>query len=113
MNVTYKHLRLFVEEEAEGWLAYVCDLDRFQLVYEGRLIHPTIVAAQKEAQAKADQILGEATIVDWSEIPAVTFGERSPLIEMDNRDYRSNSVGQGGSSEEAPVNTGSARAFGS
>jgi hypothetical protein len=65
MNVTCKHLRLFVEEEAEGWLAYVYDLDRFQIVHEGRRSHSTIRAAQEEAQSKADEILGEATDIDW------------------------------------------------
>jgi hypothetical protein len=65
MNVTYKHLRLFVEEEAEGWRAYVCDLDAFQFVHEGRLLHPTVEGAQKEAQAKTDKILGETTNIDW------------------------------------------------
>ena len=72
MNITYKHLRLFVEKEPEGWLAYVCDLDQFQFVHEGRLFHSTVEGARKEAQAKADLILGETTNIDWSDIPAVS-----------------------------------------
>jgi len=67
MNITYKHLRLFVEEENEGWRAYVCDLNSFQFVHEGRKSYPTVEAAQKEAQTKADEILGEATNIDWRE----------------------------------------------
>lgn len=66
IGVTYKHLRLFVEEEHDGWAAHVYDLDGMQLVHEGRLFHPTAEAAQKEAQAKADLILGETTDIDWS-----------------------------------------------
>ncbi len=65
MNVTYKNLRLFVEQQDEGWLAYVCDLDRLQFVYEGRRLHLTVAAAQREAQAKADEILGETIEIDW------------------------------------------------
>jgi len=65
MNVTYKHLRLFVEEENEGWVASVCDLNRFQFVHEGRRFHPTIEAAQREAESKANEILKETTNIDW------------------------------------------------
>lgn len=45
MNITHKHLRLFVEEEEADWLAHVCDLDRFQFVHEGQTFHPTVEAA--------------------------------------------------------------------
>lgn len=71
MNVTYKHLRLFVEDEAEGWRAYVCDLEQFQFVHEGRLLHPTLEAAQKEAESKANAILNETANIDWPDIPVM------------------------------------------
>jgi hypothetical protein len=65
MGVTYKHLRLFVEEQSEGWLAFVYDLDQIRFLHEGCLFHGTIEAAQKEAQNQTDLILGEATSIDW------------------------------------------------
>lgn len=65
MNVTYKHLRLFVEQEEKGWLASVCDLSRFEFVYEGRRFHRTVEEARKEAEAKAREILKEIIEVDW------------------------------------------------
>jgi hypothetical protein len=71
MNITYKHLRLFAEEEKEGWLAYVYDLDQFRFVYEGRLFHTTVGEAQNEAQTEADVILGEASLVDWADNPTL------------------------------------------
>ena len=66
IGVTYKHLRLFVEEEHGGWVAHVYDLDQMQLVHEGQPFHPTAEAAQKEAQSQANLILGETTDIDWS-----------------------------------------------
>jgi len=71
MNVTYKHLRLFVEEEPEGWLAYVCDLDQFRFVHEGSLFHATVEGARTEAQTNVDLILGETTDIDWSGAPTL------------------------------------------
>lgn len=71
MNITHKHLRLFVEEEGQGWLASVCDLDQFQFVHEGRTVHPTVEAAQNEAVAKADELLKETTNLEWSNNPTL------------------------------------------
>lgn len=71
MNVTYKHLRLFVEEERAGWVAYVYDLDQIQFVHEGHVVHATAEEAQGEAQSKADLILGEKTAIEWSGNPSM------------------------------------------
>jgi hypothetical protein len=65
VGVTYKHLRLFVKEENEGWYAYVYDLNQLRPVHEGSLSHPNIESAQKEAQTSADLALGETTEIDW------------------------------------------------
>lgn len=71
MNVTCKYLRLFVEEEPQGWLASVYNLEDFRFVYAGRQFHGTAGSAQKEAQARADSMLGEATNIDWFDKVAV------------------------------------------
>ena len=42
-------------------------LKSLQFVHEGRRLHPTIEAAQKEARTKAHEILGEKTNIDWRE----------------------------------------------
>jgi hypothetical protein len=71
MQVTYKNLRLLVREENQGWQAYVYDLDQIRFLHEGEVCHPTVEAAQKEAQSKANLILGETIEVDWSTHPAM------------------------------------------
>ena len=68
MNVTYKHLRLFVEEEEKGWRASICDLSQFEFVHDGRRFHATIEAAQKEAETKVAEILNETAAIDWTDI---------------------------------------------